>query len=113
VLIAAHEIGTGVRTVVAQMAAERLCIPVSAVTVETGDSKLPPSPVAGGLQSDGELLLGLPVTSRAVATRFCTANYIELSCDVEYRGSTRAAQRSSVVVPTRRLGSSRRRASPA
>jgi xanthine dehydrogenase YagR molybdenum-binding subunit len=48
VLIAAHEIGTGVRTVVAQMAAERLGIPVSAVTVETGDSMLPPSPVAGG-----------------------------------------------------------------
>jgi xanthine dehydrogenase YagR molybdenum-binding subunit len=48
VLIAAHEIGTGVRTVVAQMAAERLGIPVSAVAVETGDSALPPSPVAGG-----------------------------------------------------------------
>ena len=48
VLIAAHEIGTGVRTVIAQMAAERLGIPMSAVTVETGDSELPPSPVAGG-----------------------------------------------------------------
>jgi xanthine dehydrogenase YagR molybdenum-binding subunit len=48
VLIAAHEIGTGVRTVVAQVAAERLGIPYSAVTVETGDSKLPPAPVAGG-----------------------------------------------------------------
>src|SRR5215475_8626389 len=48
VQIAAHEIGTGVRTVVAQMAAERLGIPLSSVTVETGDSVLPPSPVAGG-----------------------------------------------------------------
>jgi xanthine dehydrogenase YagR molybdenum-binding subunit len=48
VQIAAHEIGTGVRTVVAQMAAERLGVPVSAVTVETGDTTLPPSPVAGG-----------------------------------------------------------------
>jgi xanthine dehydrogenase YagR molybdenum-binding subunit len=48
VQIAAHEIGTGVRTVVAQMAAERLGIPVSSVTVETGDSTLPPSLVAGG-----------------------------------------------------------------
>jgi xanthine dehydrogenase YagR molybdenum-binding subunit len=46
VQIAAHEIGTGVRTVVAQMAADRLGIPVSRVTVETGDSTLPP--VAGG-----------------------------------------------------------------
>ena len=32
VQIAAHEIGTGVRTVIAQMAAERLGMPVSAVT---------------------------------------------------------------------------------
>ena len=48
VQIAAHEIGTGVRTVIAQMAAERLGIPVSAVNVETGDTTLPPSPVAGG-----------------------------------------------------------------
>ncbi len=48
VQIAAHEIGTGVRTVVAQMAAERLGIPLSAVTVSVGDSALPPSPVAGG-----------------------------------------------------------------
>ena len=48
VQIAAHEIGTGVRTVIAQMAAERLGIPVSAVSVETGDTTLPPSPVAGG-----------------------------------------------------------------
>jgi xanthine dehydrogenase YagR molybdenum-binding subunit len=47
VQIAAHEIGTGVRTVVAQMAAERLGIPVASVTVETGDSAFPPSPVAG------------------------------------------------------------------
>src|ERR1041385_3148366 len=40
--IAAHEIGTGVRTVIAQIAAERLGIPVSAVTIDTGDSAFPP-----------------------------------------------------------------------
>ena len=48
VQIAAHEIGTGVRTVIAQMTAEQLGIPVSAVTVETGDTAFPPAPVAGG-----------------------------------------------------------------
>jgi xanthine dehydrogenase YagR molybdenum-binding subunit len=48
VQIAAHEIGVGVRTVVAQTVAEQLDIPVSAVEVETGDSALPPAPVAGG-----------------------------------------------------------------
>jgi xanthine dehydrogenase YagR molybdenum-binding subunit len=48
VQIAAHEIGIGVNTVVAQLTAEKLGLPISAVTVETGDSALPPSTVAGG-----------------------------------------------------------------
>jgi xanthine dehydrogenase YagR molybdenum-binding subunit len=45
---AAHEIGTGAYTVIGQAAAERLGIPLAAVTVELGDSALPPAPVAGG-----------------------------------------------------------------
>jgi xanthine dehydrogenase YagR molybdenum-binding subunit len=48
VQIAAHEIGVGINTIVAQVTAERLGIPLSAVSVETGDSALPASPVAGG-----------------------------------------------------------------
>ncbi len=48
VATAAHEIGNGVYTVLAQMAAERLGVPLSSVTVEVGDSRLPPAPVAGG-----------------------------------------------------------------
>lgn len=46
--IAAHEIGVGVMTVVAQMAAERLGIPFGNVEVATGDSIYPPTSVAGG-----------------------------------------------------------------
>jgi xanthine dehydrogenase YagR molybdenum-binding subunit len=48
VQIAAHEIGNGVYTVLGQMAAERLGVDLSLVTVEDGDSRLPPAPVAGG-----------------------------------------------------------------
>jgi xanthine dehydrogenase YagR molybdenum-binding subunit len=48
VQIAAHEIGVGIYTVLAQMAAERLGIDVANVMVELGDSNYPPSPVAGG-----------------------------------------------------------------
>ena len=46
--VAAHDLGTGAYTVIGQMAAERLQLPLSAVTVELGDSDLPPAPVAGG-----------------------------------------------------------------
>jgi xanthine dehydrogenase YagR molybdenum-binding subunit len=48
VQIAAHDLGTGAYTVIGQTAAERLGIPISAVTVEMGDSQLPPAVVAGG-----------------------------------------------------------------
>jgi xanthine dehydrogenase YagR molybdenum-binding subunit len=48
VAIAAHDLGTGAYTVIAQAAATSLGIPVAAVHVELGDSDLPPAPVAGG-----------------------------------------------------------------
>lgn len=45
---AAHDIGTGAYTVIAQTAADVLGVPVAKVAVELGDSDLPPAPVAGG-----------------------------------------------------------------
>src|SRR5262249_46584827 len=48
VAIAAHEIGNGAYTVIGQIAAERLGVPLSNVHVELGDSELPPGPIAGG-----------------------------------------------------------------
>ena len=45
---AAHEIGNGAYTVIGQAAAERLGVPLNKVSVELGDSELPPAPVAGG-----------------------------------------------------------------
>jgi xanthine dehydrogenase YagR molybdenum-binding subunit len=48
VQVAAHDLGTGAYTVIGQMAAEKLSLPLSAVTVELGDTEFPPAPVAGG-----------------------------------------------------------------
>jgi xanthine dehydrogenase YagR molybdenum-binding subunit len=48
---ASHEIGTGIRTVAAQMAAEQLGVPLNKVHVEMGDTTLPPAPVSGGSNS--------------------------------------------------------------
>jgi len=45
---AAHDIGTGAYTVVALTAADRLGVGIDRITVELGDSDLPPAPVAGG-----------------------------------------------------------------
>ncbi|AFY58826.1 aerobic-type carbon monoxide dehydrogenase, large subunit CoxL/CutL-like protein [Rivularia sp. PCC 7116] len=48
VQIAATDIGTGTYTILAQVAAEVLQLPLSKVAVEIGDSELPPSPGSGG-----------------------------------------------------------------
>jgi len=48
---ASQEIGTGIRTVAGQMAAERLGVGFDAVRVEMGDTELPPAPVSGGSNS--------------------------------------------------------------
>jgi xanthine dehydrogenase YagR molybdenum-binding subunit len=52
---AAHDLGTGAYTVIGQMAAERLGVPLSAVTVELGDTSLPPAIVAGGSVTTGSV----------------------------------------------------------
>jgi xanthine dehydrogenase YagR molybdenum-binding subunit len=46
--LAAADIGTGSRTVLTQIAAEALDVPVDAVRVEIGDTALPRAPLAGG-----------------------------------------------------------------
>jgi xanthine dehydrogenase YagR molybdenum-binding subunit len=48
---ASHEIGNGVRTVLAITASGLLGVPVDRIAVEVGDSDLPPAPVAGGSNS--------------------------------------------------------------
>ncbi len=48
VQIAAHDIGNGSHTIIAQTAAERLGLRLEAVTVQLGDSDLPPAGLAAG-----------------------------------------------------------------
>jgi xanthine dehydrogenase YagR molybdenum-binding subunit len=48
VAAAAHEMGMGTATVQTQVCAERLGLSAEKVTFEYGDTRLPPSPVAGG-----------------------------------------------------------------
>jgi xanthine dehydrogenase YagR molybdenum-binding subunit len=48
VQLAGHEIGNGAYTAIALTAADALGLPIEAVTVQLGDSDLPPVPVAGG-----------------------------------------------------------------
>lgn len=46
--LAAHDVGTGAYTIMAQIAAERLGLPLSGVEVAMGNSNLPIAPISGG-----------------------------------------------------------------
>ncbi|MDA2894549.1 xanthine dehydrogenase family protein molybdopterin-binding subunit [Mycolicibacterium sp. BiH015] len=48
---ATHEIGTGVRTVMAQLAADATGLPLSQVTFDSGDSSFPDAPYSGASQT--------------------------------------------------------------
>ncbi len=48
VQIAAQDIGTGAYTAIGQIAAEQFGMPMSKISVELGDTSLPPGPIAGG-----------------------------------------------------------------
>lgn len=75
--IAAHDLGTGAYTAIAQTAAERLGLPVAAVEVLLGDSALPAAPVAGGSNT----------------TASC-CNVVAKACDGIRRRLVRAAMRA-------------------
>jgi xanthine dehydrogenase YagR molybdenum-binding subunit len=53
---ATHDLGTGMYTIIAQVAADTLGIPLAAVTVKIGDSDYPKAPVAGGSQSTASVM---------------------------------------------------------
>lgn len=64
-----QEIGTGIRTVAAQVAAERLGLAVEAIKVEMGDSSLPPAPVSGGSNSTASVCSTILKACEAIRAR--------------------------------------------
>jgi xanthine dehydrogenase YagR molybdenum-binding subunit len=96
VRIAAQEIGTGIQTVVAQMAASRLGIPLAAVTAETGDSEFPPAPVAGGSNQTASCC--------SVVMKACDAIRRKLSQAKETVGSATSMPQEGIADAFKRLG---------
>jgi xanthine dehydrogenase YagR molybdenum-binding subunit len=70
---ASHEIGTGVRTVAAQMAAVRLGVPLDAVRSEMGDTEFPPAPVSGGSNSTASVCSTVLKACNAIRAKLFTA----------------------------------------
>ncbi|MBV8456868.1 MAG: xanthine dehydrogenase family protein molybdopterin-binding subunit, partial [Acetobacteraceae bacterium] len=66
---ASHEIGTGIRTVAGQMAAEQLGVSFDQVKVEMGDTDLPPAPVSGGSNSTASVCSAVLTACRQIQDR--------------------------------------------
>ncbi|HEY1721573.1 MAG TPA: xanthine dehydrogenase family protein molybdopterin-binding subunit [Magnetospirillaceae bacterium] len=70
---AAHEIGNGAYTAVALTAADRLGIELERITVELGDSDLPPAPVAGGSNTTASVCNVVAMACGQIRDRIATA----------------------------------------
>jgi xanthine dehydrogenase YagR molybdenum-binding subunit len=66
VACATSDIGTGTYTIMAQVAAEMLGLPLDNVTIKLGDSTLPQSPVEGGSWIAASVANGIVTTSDAI-----------------------------------------------
>jgi xanthine dehydrogenase YagR molybdenum-binding subunit len=63
---ATSDIGTGTYTIMAQVAADMLGLPLDSVTIKLGDSTLPQSPVEGGSWMAASVANGIATTSGAI-----------------------------------------------
>jgi xanthine dehydrogenase YagR molybdenum-binding subunit len=71
---AGHEIGNGAYTVAAMIAAEQLGVPIQKVSVELGDTELPPAPVAGGSNSTASIGNVVAKACQNIRARIIAAN---------------------------------------
>ena len=71
---AAHEIGTGAYTVIAQAASTRLGVPIENVSVELGDSMLPPVTVAGGSHSTASVTMAVAKACEAISAKLAAGS---------------------------------------
>lgn len=66
VACATSDIGTGTYTIMAQVTADMLGLPLDAITVRLGDSSLPQSPVEGGSWIAASVANGIATTAEAI-----------------------------------------------
>lgn len=73
VQVAAHDVGTGAYTVIAQEAAQWLGQPLDKVDVQLGDSALPPGPVAGGSVTTASVCSAVITAASVIQTKLVGA----------------------------------------
>ncbi len=100
---ATQDIGTGTYTVMTQVAAEELAMPVSSIRFELGDSEFPPAPVSGGSMTVASV--GSAVQAACAAAR---ERVFDLAlADPRFAGLERGSlqfRAGAVTAPGRRVG---------
>ncbi len=82
--VAAHDVGTGCYTIAGQAAGERLGIDPSRITVQMGDSRLPPGPISGGSISTASVTSAIcDACDRLIAALGLTADDVAASDSAE------------------------------
>lgn len=72
---ATHDIGTGTPTIMAQITADILNVPVSAVEVHLGDTYLPAAPVHGASRNTASIAPAVAVAARALRAKLASYGY--------------------------------------
>ncbi|MBV8567089.1 MAG: xanthine dehydrogenase family protein molybdopterin-binding subunit [Methylobacteriaceae bacterium] len=84
---AAHDIGTGTYTVIGQVVAEKLGLPLEKVAVLLGDSQLPPAPVSGGSNVTASVCTVVAKACDAIRSRLGNPNAAELMDALKRQGA--------------------------
>ena len=71
--VAAHDVGTGAYTVIAQMTAQELSIPIGSVEVRLADSRFPPGPVSGGSVTTASVCSAIKLATDHITRRLASA----------------------------------------
>lgn len=69
--LAATDLGTGTYTILTQVAAQRLGVPVEQVTIELGDSRLPSAPPSGGSMAAASCATAVLLACDELQGRLC------------------------------------------
>ena len=94
---ASHEVGTGARTVAAQMAAGQLGVDFAKVQVEMGDTQLPPAPVAGGSNSTASVGSAVMKACEQIAAKLYAATF-KADGPLKGRDATSLSMRNGSIV---------------
>jgi xanthine dehydrogenase YagR molybdenum-binding subunit len=81
--LSAADIGTGARTVLTQIAADALDVPIERVRLELGDSRLPPAGVAGGSMGTTSWGAAVIAACRELRTGNESEAFVDTSEDVQ------------------------------